>query len=81
MELEKMMIEGQLIWKNWIDEIKKTPWYVYFAKMIHIVFFVVGTLIAIKIASYTLGLIVLLVTVAYVLFWAFFLRKRIEPEI
>jgi hypothetical protein len=56
----------------------KTPWYAHLARVIHLIFFVVGISIAISIASYTLGWVVLLITIAYVIFWAFWLRKRID---
>jgi hypothetical protein len=58
-----------------------TPWYVHLAKIAHLVFFVVGTLIAISISSYLLGWIVIAVTIAYVIFWAAWLGKRIERKV
>lgn len=58
-----------------------TPWYVHLAKVIHLVFFVIGMLIAISISSHILGWIVLLVAIAYVVFWTAWLRKRIERKV
>lgn len=81
MDFEKMMIEGELIWKSWIDEIRREPWYSHLAKWVPIILVTVGMTIAMKTASFTLGWIVLIVAIAYVLFWVFWLRKRIDRRV
>ena len=81
MDLEKLVAEGQLIWNSFKHSLKTTKWYVYLAKLSHVVFFIVGMLISASIVSYTLGYIVILITITYVAFYALWLRKRIELKV
>lgn len=81
MNLENMVAEGKLIWESFMLSLKTTKWYVYLAKFGHLVLFIVGLSIAAHLSNYLLGWIVLSITIAYVIFYALWIKKRIDKSL
>jgi hypothetical protein len=78
MKGENMIAEIMAMIDVAIYNLKLTKWYVFLAKLGHLVFMAAGMQIAIALGSDIMGLIVILITIAYVVFYGAWLGKRID---